>query len=492
MKVVCLVRGREVHKNYHAFVPDKPQGQKHKTNGSRLSVLVVGLDSVSRINLHRQMPRTVQLLTNLNAIELLGYNKVADNTFLNIVPVLSGYTEAELVNTSCWAPNSFFDNCSWVWKNYSAAGFRTSFGEDTSDMGLFTYLKRGFKQQPTDYYLRTLMKTSEDDIGYNYDPYAKVCLGSELTTTVLLRYIKNYAFSMASKDSFAFFWSTSLTHDYLNYPSLGDDMYAGFFSELINSGSLNNTVLIFMSDHGIRWGGIRETYQGRLEERLPFVFFVFPQWFLEKYPSAVANLRINTHRLTSPFDIYATLCDLVDLTQLEQESISKRNTALGKMQSKPRAISLFLRVHDSRTCDEAGIEKHWCTCQKSEPLPNNTPVALRISAVLVEHLNNLLNTHGLCSKLTLAEVKSASVEHPTDDLANKITDKGLKDYVVVVRTIPGDALFEGTVRQSNSVNVIGAVSRINSYGNQSACVSDYHVKPYCFCSSLNSSSTPLH
>jgi hypothetical protein len=45
---------------------------------------------------------------------------------------------------------------------------------------------------------------------------------------------------------------------------------------------LNKTVLIFLSDHGIRFGAIRKTSVGKLEERLPFMFLIFPDWFLKK------------------------------------------------------------------------------------------------------------------------------------------------------------------------------------------------------------------
>ncbi|PSN54628.1 hypothetical protein C0J52_10831 [Blattella germanica] len=448
-----------------------------------LSVLVVGMDSVSRMNFHRQMPNTSMFLKKMDAIELLGYNKIDDNTFLNLVAVLSGFTEKEIAK-SCWSGKGYFDECHWVWENYSMAGYRTAFGEDASDMGLFTYMRPGFKEQPTDYNLRPFMYSSEEDIGYNKDPYCKVCLGSEMTIVVLLRYITKYAQTMAAKNSFAFFWGSSLSHDFLNYPSLGDDLYEDFFSNLINSGYLNNTVLIFMSDHGMRWGDIRKTYQGRLEERLPFVFFVFPKWFKEKYPAAVTNLRENAHHLTTPFDLYSTLLDIVDLKQLEQNSIKERSGKLAKTEPMPRSISLFLPVHRSRTCEEAGVEKHWCTCQASKALPNDDSIVKRMSVIIVDHINSLLRPHSLCSQLKLEDVKSASVEFPGDDLSQNTKNTGLKDYVVIVNTSPGNALFEATVRhhvQSNNVTVIGTVSRINSYGNQSSCVTDYHMKLYCYC-----------
>ena len=249
-----------------------------------------------------------------------------------------------------------------------------------------------------------------------------------------------------------------------------------------------------MSDHGIRFGGIRQTYQGRLEERLPFVFFVFPKWFQDVYPTAVSNLRKNANRLTTPFDIYETLLDILDLGKIEKLSIQKRSEELDKVELKPRQISLFLPVHKSRTCDEAGIDPHWCTCQSSKPVPVTDDRIKNLSLILVEHLNSLLKPYGVCSQLQLAEVKSASVEYPLEHLCNKTKDQGLNDYVLVVRTTPGDALFEATLRHhigNNSIQVAGVVSRINVYGSQSSCVTDFHMKLYCYCNSYFRTRTKL-
>ncbi|XP_069698044.1 uncharacterized protein [Periplaneta americana] len=495
VKVLCSVDSRNIYTNYHAFIPLKPEVEKRckeaRENSSteekeRVSVLLVGMDAVSRMNFHRQLPKTLKILQNMKAIELLGYNKVGDNTFPNLVPVLSGLSEKELKDV-CWPnKNAVFDECNWVWKNFSAAGYRTAFGEDATNIGLFNYVKRGFSKQPTDYYSRSYLMQSEKDIGFNKKLNAKLCIGSQMSLSVLLQYISKLAITMASKDFFGFFWGTSLTHDYLNFPSLGDGAYEQFLYNLSETGSLNRTVLIFFSDHGIRWGAIRETYQGRLEERLPFVFFIFPEWFRNKYPLASTNLRKNTHHLTTPFDMYETLTDLLNLDQIEMESIRKRSTEFDNSKQKPRGISLFLPVPKSRTCSEAGIEPHWCTCQRSEVLSVEDSIIKKMSSALVEHLNALLKPYGECSQLQVEDIKSASVQFPLQHLYNETKDGGLKDYVIVIQTTPGGALFEGTIRhqiKNDNVQVVGSVSRINSYGNQSSCILDYHMKLYCYCES---------
>jgi hypothetical protein len=488
VKVVCSLDNKVIYRNYHAFVHIKPEVEKRIQNTcknmKRLSVLVLGIESVSRLNFYRHMPKTKSVLESMHAIELLGYNVLGSDKFSNLFPLLSGLSEKEL-NEKC-RPNktSVFDSCKWIWKNFSAAGYRTAFGEDAVDSGLFHFSLPGFKEQPTDYYTSPFHKQVEDDIGNSLDYYTKFCVGSKMYFEVFLEYVSNFAITMSSKNSFAFFWETSLTQDIFSTPRLGDDLHAKFLQQLQATGSLNHTVLIFMSDNGLRWYAMRKIYHGYFEWRLPFLFFVFPEWFKDAYPTAVANLQKNTHRLTTSLDIYETLLDLLDLEQIEKLSLRERSEELEKAKLKARQISLFLPVHKSRTCLEAGIDPHWCICQMSEPVSVTDATTKNMSLVLVEHLNSLLKPYGVCSKLQLREVKYAHVQSPPVQLYYNLKDQGLKDYVLVIRTTPGDALFDATVRHNignGNIQVVGAVSRINPCDSQSLCVTDPQLKLYCYC-----------
>lgn len=56
-----------------------------------------------------------------------------------------------------------------------------------------------------------------------------------------------------------------------------------------------------------RFAEIRNTIQGKQEERLPFFAFVLPQWFQTKYGTEYKYFMENVNKLTTPFDIYTTL-----------------------------------------------------------------------------------------------------------------------------------------------------------------------------------------
>ncbi|KAF4532247.1 hypothetical protein B566_EDAN004333 [Ephemera danica] len=121
--------------------------------------MILGIDSISRLNMERQLPVTRKLLLSppLSAVSLLGYNKVGDNTFPNLIPMLTSLDLDELTRT-CWPAlnKNKLDGCPFIWKKFAAAGYRTVYGEDCARFSTFNYVKTGFVEQPTDYYTRPL------------------------------------------------------------------------------------------------------------------------------------------------------------------------------------------------------------------------------------------------------------------------------------------------------------------------------------------------
>lgn len=110
---------------------------------------------------------------------------------------------------------------------------------------------------------------------------------------------------------FVFSFHGELSHDSINLVGVADGDFTAWLKELHSRSVLNNTLLVVMSDHGNRFAEVRNTLQGKQEERLPFFAFVFPEWWKKKYPEAYGNFKDNTQRLVTPFDVHATLKDLL-------------------------------------------------------------------------------------------------------------------------------------------------------------------------------------
>jgi len=73
---------------------------------------------------------------------------------------------------------------------------------------------------------------------------------------------------------------------------------------------------------------VRNTQQGKLEERMPFFSFVLPKWFDRKYPKMASNLKNNTKRLVTPFDIYSTLMSVLHRDESKRKDVNKRSISL--------------------------------------------------------------------------------------------------------------------------------------------------------------------
>ena len=125
------------YRDIFAFVPIKKEVEERcdsfvdNTSSQpteHLNVMIVGLDALSRLNFQRQMPRSYQfLIERMAAIEMKGYNKVGDNTFPNLVPLLTGLSDDELQHSCLGTSNSSdttFDDCPFVWNIFRRNGYR--------------------------------------------------------------------------------------------------------------------------------------------------------------------------------------------------------------------------------------------------------------------------------------------------------------------------------------------------------------------------------
>lgn len=488
--IECSLNKTIIYKNFHCFIHDKPKVEMRNAKIEKVikkqnlySVMIIGVDSVSRLNMHRQFPKTMDYLkNNMSAIEMFGYNKVGDNTFPNLVPLLSGFHEKEL-NFCRKGDSDVMDKCPLLWNKFQEFGYRTFYAEDTPHISTFNYLKPGFHKQPTDYYFRPFILAAEDAIGSNKSGNCHLCIGHISETEAILSWLEPFVKHFNNRPYFSFAWINSLTHDYLNHGSLGDIFYAKLFERLHSAGDLKNTIVIFMSDHGMRWGSIRDTYIGRLEERLPALLISFPPSFIKKYSNLVENVKINAFRLTTPFDLFATLKNILSI---ENDTLLMENWFVPSEMAPnyfKRALSLFNTIAKNRTCDEASIEEHWCTCQQSEKISVHDKEVIHIADYLITVLNNKLKIHTDCAKLVKDKITGARLRAPTKHLkASKEYD--IFDYTVSVRTEPGSGVFEGTVRfvpKNHTHVLLGDISRLNLYGNQSYCIKNANLRKYCYC-----------
>lgn len=469
VRVECFYLDNKIHIEFFLFPKLRPSSAKK--DPTKFNVLIFGIESVSRMNFLRTMPETADFLHKRGSVQLLGYNKVGDNSYPNLFPLLTGQSFKDVLK-KCIHTNNTVDSydCIYIWDYFKDAGYVTAVGAD-STAGLLGSYEYNFRQLPSDFYLqpfiyetRALFKNTQ----YNYH----LCAGNKLYYKILLDYISDLSEHLEHNNMFGLFWEESVSHEQLNDPRIMDNDYSKLLLKLEDSGYLDETVVIFLSDHGMRWGDIVLTDQGRLEERLPLLEVLFPQKFKNLYKLAYQNFKENSGRLITPYDIYYTLIDLLNPVLLTDHTIQQRSLNEENLNKS----SLFVPVSEKRTCALVGISEHWCTCYKGKSLQANHKSRNLAARHLITHINSLISDFPQCHALAVDSILDVSVNR----------DSQGSTFRVMIQASPGGGIFDGTLRRERGVwAVSGTVSRANLYRGQNTCFRHPNivesVEMYCYC-----------
>ncbi|XP_063977629.1 uncharacterized protein LOC135162754 isoform X2 [Diachasmimorpha longicaudata] len=465
--------------------PWKPNHPNHLKVKRKLSILVLGLDSVSRLNFNRCLPKTKHYLTETGWFTLKGYNKVGDNTFPNLMAILTGQNSTQ-ADTNCNPTQPYgLDNCPFLWSNFRRAGYVTAYAEDMGPTSTFNYQKTGFIDPPTDYYFRSYMLASEKLLKTRIRFGTKYCSGPELEIDRVFDSAFSFAKTFVDFPYFGFFWTNTVSHNDVNGVSTVDDHLLEMFKKFESSGVMNNTLVVFLSDHGMRWGEMRQTFVGRYEERLPFIYLKLPEW-MRKNSDVVETLIQNEHRLTSPYDLYETFREVLG------EAGGEANRSTGC----PTCQSLFKPVPKVRSCGEAGVSPHWCTCTAFKPSSTDDEIIKAGAEVFVQHADKSIGIYKdkkgrrLCAKLRIKKI------HRVDrilDFSNwSDNSAGVAWYFYLIELTPGSSMFEVTIGIHGNGNYSlsnDEISRIDSYGPTSQCL---HVEAKKFCHCIDPESFPVY
>ncbi|XP_012154403.2 uncharacterized protein LOC100875253 isoform X2 [Megachile rotundata] len=474
--VSCTAKWKKpVYQNVHAILGVEKVRDRLRRNRTsdgplsrKLSVLLLGIDSVSRLNFIRSAPNTERYLRETGWVRMNGYNKMGDNTFPNLMAILTGQSQAQAYSRCKPTVPHKLDQCPFIWRNFRDAGYATAYGEDETSLNTFNYLKTGFVEPPTDYYLRPYILASEKLLKTKRRFGLKYCTGPESSFDRILDYAVEFARAFLGLPYFGLFWTISASHENANGLSSMDDQLLDKMKTLEREGVLNDSMIVFLSDHGMRWGPIRSTFVGWYEERLPFLYLWLPEWFREELPDAYPSLQTNQHRLASPFDLYQTLRQVLEL------SGGRADPSPGC----PDCHSLLEPLPRERGCSDVGVSSHWCTCTAFEPVDMDDPLVQRGAEFFLDHVERLLATYKdrkgrrLCAKLRLKKMLRA----------DRAVDSSSYAYFYTIQVSPGDGKFEVTVRYHNGTYSVSDhdVSRINSYAIAAKCL-DRGMKQYCYC-----------
>ena len=490
--VNCTAADGKLYNNTHSGVlPHDTDTMSDLPEGALgLNILMMGFDSVSRLMWQRNLPKTYTYLTeSLGSVVLSGYNVAGDGTPQNLLPILTGKTEPELPEARRGhAGATTVDGHPWIWKDLEKLGYATQWAEDAPNVGTFTYRMLGFNKQPVDHYMRNFFIYRNN----KKRPDKPQCFGSVPAHLNMFNWGRDLFDSYKVRLKFSFIFHSALSHGHMTYVSVADEDLRDTLMYMNNRGYFDNTLLIFMSDHGSRFSFVRQYLQGKYEERNPFFSVRLPPKFIAKYPEVYRSLQINAERLTTPFDVHATFHDVISFKGVTKVA-----------SNASRGISLFQEIPADRMCEDADLETHWCSCLEWLDVDVKDSNVIASAKAFVEHVNKLTkDKRELCEELSLHTINRAQKNAPHNDLLKfkrSKTNDGfealLEDkmtatevfYQIQVTTKPSMALYESTVKHSITWNKYTVndkeISRVNLYGDQPHCVAAELpiLRPYCYC-----------
>ncbi|XP_066933796.1 uncharacterized protein [Clytia hemisphaerica] len=480
----------QLHVEFQSHVTKTPGRLNHlkklkeMASGLKMNVAIQMFDSQSNANIRRQAVRTIQYLEQDEHSFIFNANSiVGDGTTAQVSAMLTGIAEEDQYETRRGFPNTrTVDDFTWIFEDFSNAGYATVYTEEDTRYGTFNYRLNGFKEPPTLWYPKPTW-LSWDAI------YLRHSLCSAEKNMAYLKYF-DQMFDGVGK--FAFALTAYLTHDSLDAMQSIDQSIVELIQYYKNEG---NTMFVLFGDHGSRTGGVRDSLQGKLEERLPFLSITMPKWFRKKHPDFYKAMGENTNVLTSYFDVYATYRHILSYPVLPTDVFGQ---------------SLFTKLPLNRTCGDVGVKEHWCACLDYKDISVNDPSVKLVAGEVVKYMNSLLvglnNERKTCAQMSLDKIIHAGVRKPKEvvqkfkntkrnekcdscaidlDQSMETDQVSIRSFEIVLTVQPSGGKFEVNAKLGldNVVTVDPQISRINMYGDQPKCIATIypHLRPFCYC-----------
>lgn len=476
---------------------DKLFDEVPKKSQTKMNVLMISLDSMSFNNFKRAFPITFKYLSELeNNVIFENFNSVGVNTFPNDIPLLTGAMmddNIELNLTSDYTilngyDPKFHDLYPFVWKKFEKLGYLTMFNEDSVWLGLFNYVKKGFRYYPT--------SSHNTPFWYKYDRTMNgphICYNGEPTFKTSIDQVKSFVETMNNKYNkntpyFSLNIFNYYVHDYLSLPVKFDLYFEQTIRGFYDKGYLDNTLFIFTSDHGPRLTSFGVyTDIGKRENSFPLLSMKFPKFLANS--RLYQNAMKNKFKLFSNFDTYKTLVhfyylnkynQLVDDTNAEcRKYFSMSNQKIRSL----RGVSLFENINMNRTCNDAMIPQEHCYCNKEiiskveeSEFINKTNVDFKnASLIILNNLNEITESfRSKCSLFKIEKIKS---------IQKIIFYMQSEFYKFDILMQPGDALFEVNFKldKEKSKHTTSQFKRLSLYNNQSSCMNEKYFYGFCYC-----------
>uniref|UniRef100_A0A7E5A0W4 Sulfatase domain-containing protein n=1 Tax=Panagrellus redivivus TaxID=6233 RepID=A0A7E5A0W4_PANRE len=363
--IKCFAKGQLVFHNSFVWISDKPRLNPFSVKApTKYNIAIFTIDSTSRNQFRRHLPLTMKVMAESGFEHFTGFTKIGDNSAINLLPILTGrvFGAGSRSLVGLVSNDSFYEQKNADFSTFKdsliaqarEAGCATLWNDEIGQtgMGLFHYYNfGGFRKPVADYYYRPFYEYGMQKFNGMFG-----CDHQDQFLPKWVNIFEQFSTKYADRCHFSFNFITTLTHGSANNAELFDVPLSEALTRMKAAGVLDNTVIVLQGDHGQRISWIQRRYVGRIEERMSQMSIHLPDKFKTEYPEAYENFVKNSNRLTSNFDVYETLQDIMDKTL---EKTTKRTEKHGR--------SLFTEIPKNRTCQDAMIPENFCVCMEKSP-----------------------------------------------------------------------------------------------------------------------------
>ncbi|KAF8942147.1 hypothetical protein BGZ47_006778 [Haplosporangium gracile] len=275
------------------------------------NVMVLFMDAVARRQFYRKLAKTAAVVASLDKSaqggpqlhEFFRYHAVGFNTDANSRVV---YTNTPDRQEPAAPP---------IWKDFHEAGYITSRVEDNCEDWSTQYTGRESSQYfdhelQAPFCLPPYYALEGNPFSNFAGPYSIVarCMHGSNVHTYAFDYMNQFRKAYPDQPWFqmgSFIEGHEGTGEVLL--TIDNDL-SKFLKGMEEDGSLENTIVFMMADHGLHMGiNFMFTPNGRIEHVNPYLSVILPPLITKHYPSLARGLAHNQQSLVTGYEIHATL-----------------------------------------------------------------------------------------------------------------------------------------------------------------------------------------